>query len=145
MSPTPKRARPAHRRKASTGDRTRNTKSLRIEASWNHRPDVPVVVRTSDSKHARRVVRELVAKGAYVIVQEHAGWDRWTTVEEIDGPALLAEAAAEQHAVEAAAHARRRARLDAEATEYARRLMMPPATVRPEHRQRARHITGAQR
>ncbi|MFD4371523.1 hypothetical protein ACFWPY_08015 [Streptomyces sp. NPDC058527] len=182
---TPKRAR-THRRKANSGDTTRNTNAWRIEGSWDHRPDVPVVVRTSDRKHARRVVRELVAKGAYVIVQEHAGWDRWTTVEEINGAARLAEAAAEQQ-LAAAGHpptpadyrpdaddrhrtwlawmearaaveakwedraraaveaGRRRDRLAAEAARDARALMMPPAIVRPENRQRARHITGAQR
>ncbi|WP_406334308.1 hypothetical protein OG814_11705 [Streptomyces zaomyceticus] len=183
---TPKRAR-NHRRKANSGDKTRNTNAWRIEGSWDHRPDLPVVVRTSDRKHARRVVRELVAKGAYVIFQEHAGWDRWTTIEEFDGPALLAEAAAEEQ-LAAAGHppapagyqpdaadrhrtwlawmearavaeaqqaqertraaveaGRRRERLAVEAARDARALMMPPAIVRPEHRQRARHITGAQR
>ncbi|APD18573.1 hypothetical protein SEA_PICARD_43 [Streptomyces phage Picard] len=183
---TPKRAR-NHRRKASTGDRTRNTNAWRIEGSWDHRPDLPVVIRTPDRRHARRVVRELVGKGAYVIFQEHAGWDRWTTVEEIDGAALLAEAAAEQQLAaaghpptppfyrpdaddrhrswlagwEAAAGAReqaqraaeeaaaaltaRRRRIAVEAARDARALMQPPAIVRPENRQRARHITGAQR
>lgn len=130
---TPKQAR-IHRRKPATGDRTRNNKSFRIEASWDTRPDAPVVVRTSDRKHARRVVRELAAKGAYVIFQRHAGWDRWDTVEEINGAALLAAEAA-----------RRRERLAVEVSASSRALMTPPAIVRPENRQRARHITGAQR
>lgn len=45
MSPTPKQAR-THRRKAATGDRTKNVTSWRVEASWDHRPDAPVVIRT---------------------------------------------------------------------------------------------------
>ncbi|MFD7121928.1 hypothetical protein ACFWAA_33545 [Streptomyces sp. NPDC059922] len=186
MSPTPKQAR-QHRRKAAPGDHTKNVKSWRIEASWDHRPDAPVIIRTPDGKKARAKVRELADKGAYVIFQEHTGWDTWRTVREVDGAALLAERAAEQ-ALAAAGHqptppgyrpdaedrhrtwlarmdaraeadyraaeqaardqaeadARRR-RLAAEAHRDARALMMPPAIVRPENRQRARHITGAQR
>ncbi|MFG2650936.1 hypothetical protein [Streptomyces sp. NPDC048436] len=186
MSPTPKRAR-THRRKAATGDRTKNVKAWRIEASWDHRPDAPVIVRTSDRKHAQKAFRGLVDKGAYVIYQEHAGWDRWDTVREVDGAALLAERKAEQQLAaaghpptppyyrpevddrhrswlawwaaaeqareqarldavcQAAEGAARRRRLAAEATRDARALMSAPAIVRPENRQRARHITGAQR
>ncbi|MEU9306931.1 hypothetical protein [Streptomyces sp. NPDC048256] len=186
MSPTPKSAR-THRRKAVAGDRTKNVTSWRVEASWDHRPDAPVVIRTSDRKRARRKVTELADKGAYVIFQEHEGWDRWRTVREVDGAALLAERAAEQQLADAGhpptppayrpdtedrhrtwlawmdaraeadraaaeqaardqaeADARRR-RLAAEARRDARALMAPPAIVRPENRQRARHITGAQR
>ncbi|MFE9450656.1 hypothetical protein [Streptomyces sp. NPDC006739] len=186
MSPTPKSAR-THRRKAVSGDRTKNVTSWRVEASWDHRPNDPVVIRTSDKKRARRAATELADKGAYVIFQEHEGWDRWRTVREVDGAAQLAERAAEQQ-LAAAGHpptpsayrpdaedrhrtwlawmsaraeadrrtaekaardqaetdARRR-RLAAEARRHARALMSPPAIVRPENRQRARHITGAQR
>ncbi|MCG7524915.1 hypothetical protein MHW47_10765 [Streptomyces sp. OfavH-34-F] len=186
MSPTPKQARTYHR-KAATGDSTRNVKAWRVEASWDHCPDVPVVIRTSDRKRARRKVEELAGKGAYVIFQEHEGWDRWRTLREVDGAALRAERAAEQQlaadghpptppayrpdtddrhrtwlawmsaraeadraAAEQAARDRaeadaRRRRLAAEARQHARTLMTPPANVRPENRQRARHITGAQR
>ncbi|MFB7452818.1 hypothetical protein [Streptomyces sp. NPDC056194] len=41
--------------------------------------------------------------------------------------------------------ARRRERLAAEVAANSRALMTPPAIVRPKARQRARHITGAQR
>ncbi|MFF9704116.1 hypothetical protein ACF1FE_23495 [Streptomyces griseofuscus] len=186
MSPTPKQAR-THRRKAVPRDRTKNVTQWRVEASWNHRPDDPVVIRTSDRKRARKAFRDLLDKGAYVIFQEHAGWDRWRTVDEQNGADLLAEREAEQQ-LTAAGHPRtpdayrpnagdrhrswlawmdaraeaarvadeqaereqaeadaRRRRLAAEATRDARALMSPPAIVRPENRQRARHITGAQR
>jgi hypothetical protein len=186
MSPTPKQQR-THRRKAVPRDRTKNVTQWRVEASWDHRPDDPVVIRTSDRKRARKAFRDLLGKGAYVIFQEHAGWDRWRTVDERNGADLLAEVAAEQQLAAAGyprtpddhrpdaddrhrtwlarmearaeveqqlaeqaardraeADARRR-RLAAEATRDARALMSPPAIVRPEHRQRARHITGAQR
>ncbi|GHJ27024.1 hypothetical protein TPA0910_14570 [Streptomyces hygroscopicus subsp. sporocinereus] len=181
MSPTPKQAR-THRRKAVPRDRTKNVTQWRVEASWDHRPDDPVVIRTSDRKRARKAFRDLLGKGAYVIFQEHAGWDRWRTVDEQNGADLLAEREAEQQLaaaghpptpddyqpdagdrhrswlawMDARAEANRRAteqaeadarrrRLAAEATRDARALMCPPAIVRPEHRQRARHITGAQR
>ncbi|MEV0559430.1 hypothetical protein AB0I27_39040 [Streptomyces sp. NPDC050597] len=181
MSPTPKQAR-QHRRKAVPTDRTKNVTLWRVEASWDHRPDAPVVIRTSDRKRARRKLTELADKGAYVIFQEHEGWDRWRTVREVDGAALLAERDAEQQlaaaghpptppayrpdtddrhrtwlarmdaraeadrrAAEQAEQGARRRRLAAEAARDARALMSPPAIVRPENRQRARHITGAQR
>ncbi|MFF5001571.1 hypothetical protein ACFY3G_01975 [Streptomyces phaeochromogenes] len=186
MSPTPKQAR-QHRRKAVPTDRTKNVTLWRVEASWDHRPDDPVVIRTSDKKRARKAFRGLVAKGAYVIFQEHAGWDRWRLVDEKNGAALLAERAAEQQlataghprtpddyqpdaadrhrswlarmearaeqqlataeqaAREQAEQDARRRRLAVEAHRDARALMSPPAIVRPENRQRARHITGAQR
>ncbi|KUF19572.1 hypothetical protein [Streptomyces silvensis] len=96
MSPTPKQAR-THRRKAATSDRTHNVNAYRIEASWDHRPDDTAVIRTSDRKRARKAFRELVDKGAYVIFQEHQGWDRWRTLREADGAALRAERAAGQH------------------------------------------------
>jgi len=55
------------------------------------------------------------------------------------------DARAETAAREQAEHDTRRRRLAAEAKRDARALMSPPGIVRPEHRQRARHITGAQR
>ncbi|MBT3157374.1 hypothetical protein KQH42_07200 [Streptomyces sp. CHA1] len=177
MSPTPKQAR-THRRKAHHRDHTTNVNAFRIEGSWDHRPDDPVVFRTADRKRARKIVRDLAEKGAFVIFQEHMGWDRWRTLREVDGAAQLAEQAAEQQlaaaghpptppgyrpdaedrhrtwlaraeadqraAEQAEADARRR-RLAAEAHTHARTLMAAPTTVRPENRQRARHITGAQR
>ncbi|MEV0444782.1 hypothetical protein AB0I84_04725 [Streptomyces spectabilis] len=90
MSPTPKQAR-THRRKAAPIDRTKNINAFRVEASWDNRPDDPAVIRTPDRKRARKAFRDLVDKGAYVIFQEHEGWDRWRTVREVDGAALLAE------------------------------------------------------
>ncbi|MFM9613891.1 hypothetical protein [Streptomyces niveiscabiei] len=168
-----------HRRKMVSTDRTKNVTAYRVEASWDRRPD-PVVYRTSDRAHARKAFRDLLSKGAYVIFQEHIGWDRWRTLDERNGADLLAERAAEEQlaaaghlptpadyrpdaddrhrswlawmdaraeaaAREQAEHDARRRRLAAEATRDARALMSPPAIVRPEHRQRARHITGAQR
>ncbi|MGF3196727.1 hypothetical protein [Streptomyces diastaticus] len=186
MSPTPKNQR-THRRKAHHRDHTTNVDAYRIEASWDHRPDDPVVFRTADHKRARKIVRDLAEKGAFVIFQEHMGWDTWRTLREVDGAALLAEQAAEQQLAAAGhpptppgyrpdtddrhrtwlarAKARaeadqraaeqaereqaeadtRRRRLAAEAHADARTLMAAPAIVRPENRQRARHITGAQR
>ncbi|WP_411145305.1 hypothetical protein [Streptomyces sp. x-80] len=104
MSPTSKQARTHHRRAVPT-DRTKNVQLWRVEASWDHRPDDPVVIRTSDKKRARRKVTELADKGAYVIFQEHTGWDTWRTLREVDGTALLAERDAEQ-ALARAGHSR---------------------------------------
>jgi len=156
---TPKQAR-QYRRKPSTGDRTKNSNGYRVEASWDTRPDRPAVKVTPDKRAARRLAREWSEQGAYVIVQERDRF-QWRTLYELDGPALLADRAAlEQAAAEREARARkfaaqqaravelerrRRHRLAAEATTHARTLMSPPAIVRPENRQRARHITGAQR
>lgn len=179
---TPKNQR-QHKRKARTVKQFAAPDRYRIEASWNDRPDKPAATTTSDRKKARALARKWADSGAYVIVQENTGWHVWRTVDEVDGPALLAErhaadetaaagyppvppgyrpdaddrnrtwlddmhqraaAAAEQRAAEDAEQQRRR-RLAAEATRTARTLMNPPAIVRPEHRQRARHITGAQR
>ncbi|MFF9284842.1 hypothetical protein [Streptomyces griseosporeus] len=96
MSPTPKSGRPQHRRRAVATDRTKNVTMWRVEASWDHRPDQPVIIRTADKKRARRKVEEFTDKGAYVIFQEHTGWDTWRTLREVDGAALVAERDAEQ-------------------------------------------------
>ncbi|MHA4819351.1 hypothetical protein ACXZ65_33935 [Streptomyces aculeolatus] len=63
----------------------------------------------------------------------HRAWWAW------------AQSRAEAQAAQRAAVEERRRRLAAEASTHARALMAPPAIVRPENRQRARHITGAQR
>ncbi|UNZ18892.1 hypothetical protein [Streptomyces sp. 891-h] len=144
-----------HRRKPASGDRTRNSKLYRVEASWDSRPDRPAIRTTTDRAQARRLADTFAQQGAYVIVQAARGFE-WRTLYELDGPALLAEQAAaeaaerarqeaEQRAQQAAAEQRRQHRLAAEASTHACALMQPPAIVRPEHRQRARHITGAQR
>ncbi|QHF97915.1 hypothetical protein DEH18_33335 [Streptomyces sp. NHF165] len=144
-----------HRRKPASGDRTRNAKLFRVEASWDSRPDRPAIRTTTDRAAARRLAAQFAERGAYVIVQATRGFE-WRTLDEVDGPALLAERqaaeAAErarqeaaQHAQQAAAEERRRHRLAAEASTHAQALMSAPAIVRPENRQRARHITGAQR
>ncbi|MFZ3569254.1 hypothetical protein ACNYS0_20090 [Streptomyces sp. BH034] len=151
-----------HRRKATgRNDTTKNTRGYRVTGSWNARPDRPAVKGTPDRKAARRIAREMAEQGAYVIVEEHRAHGQWRTLYEVDGPAQqAARAAAEEAERERAARARRhleeqartaeaeqrrRHRLAAEATVHARQLMTAPAIVRPENRQRARHITGAQR
>ncbi|MFJ8900006.1 hypothetical protein [Streptomyces sp. NPDC102370] len=183
---TPKNQR-QHKHKARNAKHYATPDRYRIEASWDDRPDRPAITTTSDRKRARALARKWADTGAYVIVQENDGWQVWRTVDEINGPALLAERNAEQAladaghppvppgyqpdaddrartwlawmdaramaATEAArirteaenAAQQRRRRVAAEATRDARALMAPPAIVRPEHRQRARHITGAQR
>ncbi|MGW3711371.1 hypothetical protein ACWDN6_14640 [Streptomyces albogriseolus] len=184
---TPKNGRAPHKRRARPISTMATPDRYRIEASWDARPDRPAVTTTPDRKKARARARKWADSGAYVIVQENTGWHVWRTVDEINGPALLAErhaaeetaaagyppvppghrpdaddrartwlarmearAEVEQHHAAQAARDRadaeeRRRRLADEATRTARTLMAPPAIVRPEHRQRARHITGAQR
>jgi hypothetical protein len=151
---TPKRARPTHKRKPSTADTTHNVSAYRVEASWNTRPDAPVVVRTPDKRKAYRAARELADKAAYVIVQVHTGWDTWRTLDEFDGLAqLAAQRAAERAAVEDARHAaqaaeRRLAEAEARDAEHAalERLMARPPVAREQSGRRdARHVTGAQR
>ncbi|MGW4602710.1 hypothetical protein ACWENS_05470 [Streptomyces sp. NPDC004532] len=95
--PTPKSARPKHKRQNKATDRTKNVTNYRVEASWDTRPDHPVIVRNPDRKHVYRKAREWADQGAYVIVQRHSGWDTWETLDEFDGPAIVAERqAAEQ-------------------------------------------------
>ncbi|MFB7029639.1 MULTISPECIES: hypothetical protein [unclassified Streptomyces] len=90
---TPKSARNFHR-KARHNDRTKNQRSFHITGSWNDTPDNPVFWRTRDPKEAKKVARSLAAKGAYVIAETHEGYGAWSTWFELDGPALVAEAAA---------------------------------------------------
>ncbi|MEV5133566.1 hypothetical protein AB0K87_24360 [Streptomyces sp. NPDC053705] len=150
-----------HRRKAHRGDTTKNSRGYRVTGSWNERPDRPAVKPTQDRRARDRMARDMAEQGAYVIVEEHVAYGLWRTLYEVDGPALLAEraaaeeaeadrlardrAAVERQAAELEAARRRRDRLALEASTHARALMSPPAIVRPENRQRARHITGAQR
>jgi hypothetical protein len=149
--------RPGYRRRAVPGDHTPNSRGYRVTASWDARPDRPAIRITPDKAAARRLARQFAEQGAYVILEEHRGRNEWRTVREFDGPAIVAAARAAAEAARRAADraeaeraaqqlaARRRHRLAAEAATHARELMTPPAIVRPEHRQRARHITGAQR
>ncbi|WND36949.1 hypothetical protein RI578_22845 [Streptomyces sp. BB1-1-1] len=150
-----------YRRRAVAGDHTPNSRGYRVTASWDARPDRPAIRTTPDKAKARRMAREYAEQGAYVVLEEHRGRNQWRTVRELDGPAIVAERRAAEQAARAAREAaqaaadaarleqlradRRRRRLAAEATTHARELMTPPAIVRPEHRQRARHVTGAQR
>lgn len=146
-----------YRRRAVPGDHTPNSRGYRVTASWDARPDRPAIRTTPDKAKARRIAREYAEQGAYVILEEHRGRNEWRTVRELDGPAIVAAARAAAEAERRAAEqaeaerveqllaTRRRYRLAAEAATHARALMSPPAIVRPEHRQRARHITGAQR
>ncbi|MFB7461691.1 hypothetical protein [Streptomyces sp. NPDC056188] len=150
---TPKQAR-QHRKKARPSDRTKNVTAYRVEASWNTRPDNPVVIKTPDKRKAYRAARDLTDKGAYVIVQAHEGWDRWRTLDEYDGPAqAAAERAAERTAIEGARRAaqaaeeRLRAAEEAEAEHAAlARLMTRPPVMREQAgRATVRHTTGAGR
>ncbi|MEU8950922.1 hypothetical protein [Streptomyces sp. NPDC048489] len=148
----PKRARPKHKRRASTADTTHNISAYRVEASWDNHPDKPVIFRTPDKRKAYRSARDLAAKAAYVIVQEHTGWDRWRTLDEFDGPALAAEQrAAERAAVEDARHRAREAeeRLaaaearDQEISAMERLMVRPPVARDATGRVTARHTAGA--
>src|SRR5690606_12697831 len=87
---TPKNQR-QHKRKARTVKQFATPDRYRIEASWNDRPDKPAATTTSDRKKARALARKWADSGAYVIVQENTGWHVWRTVDEVDGPALLAD------------------------------------------------------
>ncbi|MEW2232426.1 hypothetical protein AB0886_09790, partial [Streptomyces sp. NPDC024062] len=80
------------RRKPNTGDRTRGaSRTWRITASWDARPDRPAIRTTTDRKARDRMAAEFAAQGGYVIVEEARGM-QWRTVREIDGAALVAEA-----------------------------------------------------
>ncbi|AVH58406.1 MULTISPECIES: hypothetical protein [Streptomyces] len=153
MSPTPKQARSYHR-KARTVDTTKNVTAYRVEASWNTRPNAPVVIKTADKRRAYSKAREFANQAAYVIVQEHQGWDRWRTLDEFDGPALDAERRrAERAAVEDARRAAEEAeqrlaaaeQRDAEQAALARLMSRPPVAREQSGRREARHVTGAQR
>lgn len=148
-----------HKRKANTGDRTRNGRTWRITASWDARPDRPARRTTTDRKARDRIAAEFAADGGYVIVEEARGFE-WRTVREVDGAALVAEADAEaaerarRDRAEAAQRAQRHAadyakqiarstlaaRLDDVATrDRLARLMTQPPSARD---QRARHTAG---
>ncbi|CAL9481311.1 hypothetical protein [Streptomyces sp. enrichment culture] len=153
MTPTPKVAR-TYRRKPNSGDRTKNTKAYRVEASWNARPDRPAATTTPDRRRADRLARQWAASGAYVIVQTHTGWDTWRTLYELDGPAHEAERrAAERAALDQARRAAQEAEARIAAAEQRdrdeaalTRLMTRPPVARDQcGRRDARHITGAQR
>ncbi|MGW3511202.1 hypothetical protein [Streptomyces sp. NPDC000994] len=150
---TPKQAR-QHRKKARPGDRTKNVTGYRVEASWNTRPDKPVILKTPDKRRAYSKARQLTEQGAYVIVQEHQGWDRWRTLDKYDGPALARERRAGQRAAvedarrnAEAAEERLRAAEQAE-TEHAalaRLMTRPPVARDAAGRATVRHTTGAGR
>lgn len=102
--------RPPHRRKATATDRTKNSRAFQITGSWDAHPDRPTVIVTQDRRAAKRLARDMAARGGYVIVEEHIEHGRWRTLYELDGPALLAERrAAEQAAAEEAERAHRAA------------------------------------
>ncbi|MGA5354022.1 hypothetical protein ACPCJU_16855 [Streptomyces thermodiastaticus] len=88
--------RPGYRRRAVAGDHTPNTRGYRVTASWDARPDRPAIRNTPDKAAARRMAREYAEHGAYVILEEHRGRNKWRTLAELDGPAILAEQRAEQ-------------------------------------------------
>ncbi|MFD8216188.1 hypothetical protein ACFV2U_21180 [Streptomyces sp. NPDC059697] len=151
MSPTPKQAR-QHRRKAKASDRTHNVNSYRVEGNWHERPDRPAATKTPDKRKAYRIARAWAADGAYVIVQEHTGWDTWKTLDEFDGPALLAEQRREQR--EAVEDARRTAEeserriaaaeeRDRETAALERLMVRPPVPRDATGRVTARHTAGA--
>ncbi|MFH9430263.1 hypothetical protein ACH4JZ_18470 [Streptomyces sp. NPDC017615] len=148
---TPKRAR-TWTRKGRTVDTTKNVNSYRVEASWNTRPNDPVVFKTSERKKAYSKAREFATMGAYVILQGHLGWDRWRTLDEFDGPAeAAAHRATERAAVE---DARKRARAaeellataeqrDLEQVRLERLMTRPPVPRDATGRVTARHTAGA--
>ncbi|WP_406412120.1 hypothetical protein OG923_24525 [Streptomyces halstedii] len=151
-----------HRRKASTGDRTRGaSRTWRITASWDSRPDRPAVRTTTDKRARDRMISEFVEQAGYVIVEEARGYE-WRTWREFDGPALVAEAEAgaaaaerdrrdqaeaaqreQRHATDYAQQTARNmlaAHLDqADAHDRLARLMAQPPGTRD---QRARHTAG---
>ncbi|MCY0959628.1 hypothetical protein [Streptomyces sp. H27-H5] len=155
MNPTRKHPdRAPHRRRAKATDRTKNTGGFRITGSWDQRPDRPAVKPTQDRKAARRIAREMADQGAYVIVEEHHGYGRWSTWFEVDGPAqLAAEAEAHRRAEEQRraaeqAAARRRAateRAERDLDALARMMVRPPVAREQCGRREARHVTGGQR
>lgn len=153
MSPSPKNIRTFHR-KARGGDHTKNVNAYRVEASWNSRPDKPAVFKTPDKRKAYRQAREWATAEAYVIVQQHTGWDTWRTLDEFDGAALAAEQrAAQRSAVEdarrAAEDAERRLasaeQRDREQAALERLMVRPPVPRDATGRVTARHTAGAQR
>ncbi|WP_405508837.1 hypothetical protein OG323_22700 [Streptomyces cyaneofuscatus] len=150
-----------HRRKAQGREHTRNVTAWRVTASWDSRPDRPAVRTTSDRKARDRMVREWAADGAYVIVEEAAGFE-WRTLREVNGAEqLLAdERAAREQAEADAREARHRADYDqqaavnraaallaiaAERVDLAVLMRRPPIARQATGQSTARHITGSQR
>ncbi|MFE2043212.1 hypothetical protein ACFXAZ_20245 [Streptomyces sp. NPDC059477] len=147
-----------HRRRASATDRTKNNSGYRITGSWDRHPDRPAIKPTQDRKAARRIARNMAEQGAYVVVEEHNGYGRWSTWFEVDGPALLAErraveeeqrrrAAEERHRAEQEEAARIVAaeKSERERASLARLMVRPPVAREQCGRREARHVTGAQR
>lgn len=150
-----------HRRKAQGRERTRNTTAWRVTASWDSRPDRPTVRTTSDRKARDRMVRQWVAEGAYVIVEEADGF-AWRTRREVNGAEAVAEdgRAARDEAEATAREARHRADYDRQvrvheaaaaeeaAVEHDRLAALmrrPPIARQSTGQSTARHITGSQR
>lgn len=147
-----------HRHRAAGGDRTKNTRGFRITGSWNARPDRPAIIHTQDRRQVRRIARDMAAKEAYVIVEQHKGHGQWRTLYEVDGPAQVAaeretRAAAEREqrlAAEYAAQAARNelaARLAAEREHaaLARLMVRPPVARAATGQATARHTAGGRR
>ncbi|MFD5057407.1 hypothetical protein [Streptomyces sp. NPDC058394] len=151
-----------YRRKANSGDRTRNATNWRITASWDARPDRPAIRTTSD-KHARnRMMQAFADAGAYVVLEEYRGHGQWRFLREIDGQAEAAdrdradreqrEAAAREarHAADYAAQCEQNARAldrqaEAQLDDLARIMCRPPVARAAVGHPVARHVTGAQR
>jgi hypothetical protein len=149
----PKRPdRAPHKRRHHTSDHTQNTTGYRITGSWNKRPDRPAIRSTQDRHQARRIAREMAEQGAYVVVEQHAGYGQWRTLYEVDGPALAAAVADELRRAEA----ERRAAVEAEQRRQAataqtardraalaRLMVQPPVPRDATGRVTARHTAGA--
>jgi hypothetical protein len=149
----PKRPdRAPHKRKHHTSDHTQNTTGYRITGSWNKRPDRPAIRSTQDRHQARRIAREMAEQGAYVVVEQHAGYGQWRTLYEVDGPALAAAVADELRRAEAerraAVEAEQRrqaaaAKTDRDRAALARLMVQPPVPRDATGRVTVRHTAGA--
>ncbi|MFD7738397.1 hypothetical protein [Streptomyces sp. MJM8645] len=76
--------------------------AYRLTATWPG-CDRPALFESSDRRQVRRVARELAAVGAVVLCEESLGYGRWRVVDRLDGPALLREQRAVEHAARRAA------------------------------------------
>jgi hypothetical protein len=149
----PKRPdRAPHKRRHHTSDHTQNTTGYRITGSWNKRPDRPAIRSTQDRHQARRIAREMAEQGAYVVVEQHAGYGQWRTLYEVDGPALAAAVADELRRAEAerraAVEAEQRrqaaaAKTDRDRAALARLMVQPPVPRDATGRVTVRHTAGA--